>query len=1255
MLLFRNEFSILLRKILIFIIFLIIFAISFSSGMAQNYISGCTVITSPGHYILAEDIIDSQATTCIDIQANNVVFDCQGRMIDGLYRYFTYGLRISRSTSQSTNITIMNCIINDWENGIYLYRANNNTMFNISLNKGVSNGILLSASSFNLIDSIISTGSGWYRIFYLSSSHNNIIQNLYVNSSGTNRIELQSSNNNFFYNFTRISNEKIVIQNSINNSFINGVLDYGTYFSALEVRVSNDSHCNNYFINITGNQGKPLVYFNESVFIDGWNNNFSQMILCNADNSVIKNVFLSNNNRDGIYLIRADNVTIENVTVINASYGISISNSKNNFLRNLTLLDNYNYDLIVFANSGLECNHNVSNILGTGNKPIVFYNSSVNLNGGSYNLLILCNAHYSNITNLNISSTNKRNNGFVMMLTNNSNISNLYLEKISSFRIESSNYNFFQNITLRNTSYYSFILSYSSYNFIKDIQILFSSSFAGYFYVSHYNNLSNTLINQAAASCFHIQSSSYNQFENITGIRCQGRGGFTFYASSNNNVLKSSFFFNNSRGIWIESSYNNNITNLTIINNTQYGIYFWSINKNNTIQNSTILNNPLGGIYWHYTSLSSTANSFINNFFNNTNNVVFTGALALNHWNTTLIQGKNIIGGSFLGGNYWATPYGTGYSETCDDFNYDGICDSPYELQGNNIDYLPLKRLPYGLSKVEYISTCQNIVESGYYVLQNNLTTSSNCINILSNNVVLNCDNKKIQGNNVGKAITISRTSFENVSITIYGCTIQNFDRAIEAVNVSGLTITRNKIQQNNLGIYLRGSQNLIYDNLFNNTQNLDVQDQNFWNIAKTFSYNYRNIINGYFIGGNFWATPSKTGFSEICNDTEGEGICKESFIINQNNKDELPLTFGNPSPPSDLWWDENFKYRLLLNINSSSKLDAYQLKIEIDESYSSFWNHVDPKGNDVRIVNKSLVSLPYWIEYWNYTEKKAIIWFKADLSQGNNEFYLYFGNPLAKSKSNGDLVFEFFDDFSSIRLFKWTSQGEHFIKDGSLILNPTQRVVELKSIQYLLPGNYTVYVKIIDHPSTLRFSFGHEKLFYRYDDENPSLSGLYKNYALIDNFTYDVPSQGAKGLLVFSFNTTHSLLRDNFYNKSFSYGISEQGSAAFLRVEANSNITLDYVLVTKYLSGGINVHLTHTLEINKQLDWFDENWNRRLKINVTSSGTYYDAQVKLSIDSSWQDFWNNVRQDGSDLVFTNLLNNKRYPYYIESWDYGAK
>ena len=103
--------------------------------------------------------------------------------------------------------------------------------------------------------------------------------------------------------------------------------------------------------------------------------------------------------------------------------------------------------------------------------------------------------------------------------------------------------------------------------------------------------------------------------------------------------------------------------------------------------NNTLSGNNASNNYYGIFLFSSSNNTIYNNYFNNTKNAFNDG---INIWNITKTVGTNIIGGPYLGGNIWAHPNETGFSQTCTDGNKDGICDSSYTLDSSNIDYLPL-------------------------------------------------------------------------------------------------------------------------------------------------------------------------------------------------------------------------------------------------------------------------------------------------------------------------------------------------------------------------------------------------------------------------------------------------------------------------------------------------------------------------------------------------------------------------------------
>jgi parallel beta-helix repeat protein len=211
------------------------------------------------------------------------------------------------------------------------------------------------------------------------------------------------------------------------------------------------------------------------------------------------------------------------------------------------------------------------------------------------------------------------------------------------------------------------------------------------------------------------------------GFTATGAGSFSnvgIKVTSSSNTLIGNNASNNWLGIYVvggslDSSNNNNTLSGNKASNNDYGISLGQFSSNNTLSGNNASNNIYGislGWYSNYNTLignvarsnsqvgiyldGSSNNKIYNNIFNNTNNYeIHASSPNINTWNTTKQSSPNIIGGSNLGGNFWANPGGTGFSQTCMDSNSDGICDSAYEVWPNNIynlniDYLPLASNP---------------------------------------------------------------------------------------------------------------------------------------------------------------------------------------------------------------------------------------------------------------------------------------------------------------------------------------------------------------------------------------------------------------------------------------------------------------------------------------------------------------------------------------------------------------------------------
>ncbi len=228
---------------------------------------------------------------------------------------------------------------------------------------------------------------------------------------------------------------------------------------------------------------------------------------------------------------------------------------------------------------------------------------------------------------------------------------------------------------------------------------------------SESGNPANTIIKakNSGANVFFIQANNVK----ISGLQIVGatRSGYSgiCLSSCNNCTIENNKLLNNSYGIYVLNSKGDKLSENTAINNGQYGILLGtaiynilsgntvSDNKaqgihignsdSNTLSGNTIRNNIIYGLF---VCPRSDKNLIYNNYVNDTNISIRNGIG--NAYNITKTSGTNIIGGPYIGGNFWGKPDGTGFSDTAVDRDGDGISDSPYKNITGSVysDYLPL-------------------------------------------------------------------------------------------------------------------------------------------------------------------------------------------------------------------------------------------------------------------------------------------------------------------------------------------------------------------------------------------------------------------------------------------------------------------------------------------------------------------------------------------------------------------------------------
>jgi nitrous oxidase accessory protein NosD len=283
----------------------------------------------------------------VQIDSDGITLDGNGHAMLNIPEQSSYAGVYIRGAYQleKTGVTVKNFNINGFVRGVDFRFVNNSIITNNTITGG--SGIAFSNGSNNVIEyNTVTSGGGQGTGILLDTISNSRINDNIVNGS-----EYGIS----AYFFT----------SSVGNSILDNTLEENlTKDLSIGVRGASECHNNTIRGNI-GSGGRPIGFFSTSTILTG--GVFSELIFCDADNSDIRNVTIegsNDKNNNGFFVLNTDNSNFTDIASDNNAFGIYLSKSNSNVLKNITAKGASLYGVYLLA-SKLNVFRNFSTSGGT--------------------------------------------------------------------------------------------------------------------------------------------------------------------------------------------------------------------------------------------------------------------------------------------------------------------------------------------------------------------------------------------------------------------------------------------------------------------------------------------------------------------------------------------------------------------------------------------------------------------------------------------------------------------------------------------------------------------------------------------------------------------------------------------------------------------------------------------------------------------------------------------------------------------------
>ena len=167
-------------------------------------------------------------------------------------------------------------------------------------------------------------------------------------------------------------------------------------------------------------------------------------------------------------------------------------------------------------------------------------------------------------------------------------------------------------------------------------------------------------------------------------------------------------------------------------------------------------------------------------------------------------------------------------------------------------------------------------------------------------------------------------------------------------------------------------------------------------------------------------------------------------------------------------WWDFDWNYRQDVSIRDESGRNLTDYPVEIRLNLTNFdYTKADANGSDIRFVDGDERIYKYWIEKWNASgESRIRINIPIIPANGVRTVWMYYGNPMAQSESNGSAVFSVFEDCSGTELTGKLISYTYGSATNTLVPNYQGSLRSTRTSEVGLDG-YAIMSRDIYYPGT--------------------------------------------------------------------------------------------------------------------------------------------------------------------------------------------